>query len=315
MTATTRNEPAGIDVVQLDHTLADGRRVDVTVQLQQHSVMHVSCGVRPPSEPEIIFGWSTNSPLRQAHEDLIPGSRLLRVFGGSAGWSRCVSQLRAAPASLLDRPGFVAHCSSDLLDLPGLNALLDYAEERDIRLMLTPVHEVHNQEGWAEQPAEYRELLGLVAEGVAVHSSVDRVIGQGPALTRWWLVNRLGDAAMYFYDDDYRPANATLFFDCYDEKAGDYRDPTEMLARYREWLNVLNCYGGLAEWGSEREASDENGDERAEQMAGVVAILKNHNTTAPASQQIRTAGWWCIGGCHADEGPELEYLRSLMVTV
>jgi hypothetical protein len=147
---------------------------------------------------------------------------------------------------------------------------------------LTWWHEPHGD----ISPADYRAGASKVLDILADHPRRDLVLGFGPAVTRYWLIDKGGNPADWWVD-----GMTAYFEDAYNDTLTNmtrYLSPAEQFTKVRDFARSKGVPWGVREWGKKRIASDTTGQGRCAAMRADVEWCH-------AQGDCLGMAWWNFG--------------------
>ena len=162
-------------------------------------------------------------------------------------------------------------------DVEALNAWLSTV---DRNILLTWYHEPMGD----VPPTTYRQTATRMVQIIANHPNRARILGNGPILTGWWLEEKRGNPADWWYP------GATFFgVDSYKPRAmASYPSGSYMFGRALTFAQSKGVPLVVGELGSELVPGD-TGPGRAQALRGWITYLRDTGTCT-------FVGWWNIGG-------------------
>jgi len=164
-------------------------------------------------------------------------------------------------------------------DVAQLDAWLDaYGQAGGRPFYLHWRHEPHGD----ISPADYRPNAAAAVDIITREAYRDLVLGFGPVVTRWWMINDGGDLADWWVDGMTHYAA-----DVYNDAMDRYRPPTEWGPKIRDFAVARGATWGVREWGKKRINGDTAG-------AGRCAAIRA-DVQWCAANGCRYMGWWNFG--------------------
>lgn len=150
-------------------------------------------------------------------------------------------------------------------------------------IWLTWWHENHGDAG--QSPALYRATATRMVEIIDGHPNGHFVVGNGPVVTRWWLVEKHGNPLDYWY-----PGATFYGIDVYNDTSQFYRDSYDLLRRPLDAVRAAlpGVPIVIPEFGLALVGGDD-GTVRAQMMSAHAGYLR-------AQPDVAAVGWWDIGG-------------------
>lgn len=142
-------------------------------------------------------------------------------------------------------------------------------------------------------PASYRATAGTAVDILADHPYRHLILGFGPVVTRWWMINESGNLADWWVDGMTHYA-----VDIYNDAMDRYRPPSEWGPKIRDFAASKGVSWGVREWGKKRITSDTTGAGRCDAISDDVEWC--------AANGCRYMGWWNFG----DTQPSSKLLGS-----
>lgn len=269
--STPGDDPTKRSIVNTrTYTDADDREVEVatTVTVEQQVTVRERLRFGMTGMP----GQPTNTML-----SAFGGIRYMRDFGKDGSDTDSLPELPAHGVGKMAAPdGCLLHVSwKD--DVENLAAWLDGLTRP---IYLTWWHEPHGD----MSPDTYRRNTSRMVQILDAHPNRRLVLHHGPIVTRWWLDQKGGDPADWWYE------GATMYgVDCYNDATSRYRPAVEMFGTAARIARERGVPWLVPEYGIERITSDTTG-------AGRAATIREHVSWLRGQRDCLAVGWWNIGG-------------------
>jgi len=224
-----------------------------------------------------------------------PGLRAYRHFGKDTGDADSLPEL---PDVKTD-PVWLA-----LAKFPNCRILLSWKDDveqleswlptLDRDIWLTWYHEPNGN----VDPARYRTTARRMVQIINASPNRHRILGNGPIVPRYWLVENGGDPQLFWYE------GATYYgVDSYNDgqayKIREMVDPAVALA------TRFGCDTLLGEWGAEQSIDDPSDELRAAATRSTVSYAR----TKP---QVKAMMWWNKGGDRLTKAPTKPSLQGVI---
>ncbi len=248
--------------------LADGTEVDYS-------------GQAPPKPTGMLLGMTSGPGA--PHNAMMarwPNIAYTADFGNDGGDSDSLPELPNLSAGKFVTPGVIpATFGISWKDDPAqLGPWLTAAPTDTRPFYLHWHHEPHGD----MTAAAYRQNAAIAVDILADHPRRNLVLGFGPVVTRWWMINDAGNL-----DDWWVDGMTHYAVDIYNDAMDRYRPPTEWGPKIRDFAASRFATWGVREWGKKRITSDTTGAGRCAAIEADVQWC--------AANACRYMGWWNFG--------------------
>jgi hypothetical protein len=238
-----------------------------------------------PPERRMLLGMTSKPSEHNAMMQRFPTIAYTAEFGPDGNDADTLPELGNFNAGKYANTGVVPATLSvswkdDVNQLDGWLTSYGQAGKPPIRLHWW--HEPHGD----MTPAAYRSTAAVAVDILADHPYRHLIIGFGPVVTRWWMINDSGNL-----DDWWVNGMDHYAVDIYNDNDNNalvgYRSPQSWGVKIRDYCAAKGISWGVREWGKKKGTWDTSG-------AGRLAAIRA-DVDWCAANGCRYMGWWNFG--------------------